>query len=138
VLVVAADEEVSPKLRTEIESVLRAGDGQPSCYAMPRRNLHFGRWLRHGGQWPDWSLRLLRRGTARWVGDIHEQLAYAGQLGRLRGPIVHRSFLTLSDWIQKMDSDQPGSVAAAGAAASLVDITLRPTGCSHALPSAAS
>ena len=131
VLVVAADEEVSPELRTEIESVLRAGDGQPSCYAMPRRNLHFGRWLRHGGQWPDWSLRLLRKGTARWVGDIHEQLAYAGQLGRLRGPIVHRSFLTLSDWIQKMDrqtSQEASFAARRGAAASLVDITLRPMG----------
>ena len=129
VLVLAADETVSEELRMEIEMVLRHRDGGPSCYAMPRRNLHFGRWLRHGGQWPDWSLRLFRAGTARWAGDIHEQLAYDGILGRLRGPIVHRSFLTLSEWVQKMDR-QTGQEACfavqRGERGSWSDLTLRP------------
>jgi glycosyltransferase involved in cell wall biosynthesis len=129
VLVLAADETVSAGLRREIESVVRRDDGGPNCYAMPRRNLHFGRWLRHGGQWPDWSLRLFRRGTAHWAGDIHEQLAYAGDLGRLRGPIIHRSFLTLSEWVQKMDrqtGQEAWFAARRGERAAWSDLTLRP------------
>ena len=73
VLVLDADEVVSVGLRREIEAVLRSANG-PSCYAMPRKNLHFGRWLRYGGQYPDWRLRLFRKGSARLVGLIQEGL----------------------------------------------------------------
>jgi glycosyltransferase involved in cell wall biosynthesis len=128
VLVLAADEEVSPALRREIEDILRRDDG-PSCYAMPRRNILFGRWLKYGGQSPDWSYRLFRRGTARWVGAIHEQLAYQGPAGRLRGPIIHRSFSSLGEWIQKMDrqTTQEARLAfARGERASWADVALRP------------
>ncbi|MDZ4278485.1 MAG: glycosyltransferase family 2 protein [Dehalococcoidia bacterium] len=128
VLVLAADERITPGLRSEIEAVLQGGDG-PSCYAMPRRNVLFGRWMRYGGQYPDWSLRLFRRGTARWVGDIHERLAHAGRLGRLRQPILHLSFSTLGEWIKKMDrqTDQEAFFAAQrGERASWTDVALRP------------
>ena len=128
VLVMAADEAVSSGLRREIEAVLE-GDQGPSCYAMPRKNLHFGHWLRHGGQWPDWSLRLFRKGTAGWVGAVHEQLSYTGALGRLRPPIVHHSFLSLSEWIQKMDrqtSQEARFASERGEQASGADVTLRP------------
>ena len=128
VLVLAADEALSPGLRREIEEVLNKNDG-PSCYAMPRRNLHFGHWLRYGGQWPDWSFRLFRKGTARWVGAVHEQLSHTGALGRLRSPIVHHSFLTLSEWIQKMDrqtSQEARFASERGERASWADVTLRP------------
>jgi glycosyltransferase involved in cell wall biosynthesis len=128
VLVLAADEEVPPGLRDEIAAVLRNVDG-PSCYAMRRKNLHFGRWLRYGGQWPDWSYRLFRRGTAKWAGAIHEQLAYAGPAGRLRHPIVHRSFPNLTDWIRKMDrqtTQEARFAAARGQTASWLDVTARP------------
>jgi len=128
VLVLDADEVVSAGLRREIETVLRSADG-PSCYAMPRRNLHFGRWLKYGGQYPDWRLRLFRKGSARLVGLIHEQLAYTGKLGRLRHPIVHYSFTTLSEWIRKMDrqtSQEARFAAEAGATASWMDVALRP------------
>ncbi|MEX1254288.1 MAG: glycosyltransferase family 2 protein [Dehalococcoidia bacterium] len=128
VLVLAADEQVSPELSQEIERVLRRAGG-PSCYAMPRRNVLFGRWLRHGGQYPDWSFRLFRKGTARWVGDIHEQLSYDGGASRLQHALVHHSFATLTEWIQKMDR-QTGQEARfahqAGKKASLLDVTVRP------------
>lgn len=128
VLVLAGDETVSPALRLEIEAVLHSNNG-PSCYAMPRRNIHFGRWLRYGGQYPDWSLRLFRKGSARWVGAVHEQLDYEGSLGRLRHPIIHRSFSSLSEWIQKMDlqtSQEAAFAAERGEAASWLDVTARP------------
>ncbi|MBI4570870.1 MAG: glycosyltransferase family 2 protein [Chloroflexi bacterium] len=128
VLMLDADERVSPGLRDEIELVLRRADG-PSCYAMPRQNMHFGRWLKYGGQYPDWSYRLFRKGTAHLVGDVHEQLEYLGDAGRLRHPIVHHSFPTLADWIRKMDrqtTHEAGFAFERGARASWADVTLRP------------
>lgn len=128
VLVLAADEQVSPGLRREIETALRSTDG-PSCYAMPRQNVLFGRWLRHGGQYPDWSFRLFRKGTARWVGDVHEQLAYTGAAGRLWNAIVHRSIGSLAEWIRKMDrctTQEAQFAAARGETASWLDVTARP------------
>lgn len=128
VLVLAADEQVSSELRCEIEAVLASADGA-GCYAMPRRNVIFGRWLRYGGQYPDWSYRLFRKGSARWVGDVHERLAYLGSAGRLRAPIVHHSFDTLAQWIRKMDrctTQEAQFAAARGETAFWPDITLRP------------
>jgi len=128
VLVLAADETVAAGLRGEIEAVLYRSEG-PSCYAMPRRNILFGKWLRYGGQYPDWSLRLFRRGAACWVGDIHERLDHAGELGRLHHPIIHRSFLTLSEWVEKMDrctTQEARFAAQRGERASWLDVSARP------------
>ena len=66
VLSVDADEEVSAELRAEILRVLTDG-GEAAGYALPRRNIFWGRWIRHGGLYPDWQIRLFRRGRGRFV-----------------------------------------------------------------------
>src|SRR5262249_57886274 len=59
ILSLDADEEVSPELTEEIRRVL-AGTGTAAGYSMPRKNLFLGRWMRHGGFYPDPKLRLFR------------------------------------------------------------------------------
>ena len=66
ILSLDADEQVSPELREEIQRVLDV-DGPHDGYRVPRRNLFGGQWVRHGGLWPDWQLRLFRRGRGRFV-----------------------------------------------------------------------
>src|SRR2546425_490870 len=61
-----ADEIVSAELRSEIAGVL-ASDGPADGYAVPRRNIFWGRCVRHGGLYPDWQVRLFRRGRGRSV-----------------------------------------------------------------------
>ncbi len=59
-----ADEEASPELGGEIAAAIvdpGAGDG----YAVRRRNVFLGQWIRHGGYYPKYMLKLFRRGTAR-------------------------------------------------------------------------
>src|SRR3989475_12226445 len=51
ILIVDADERVSPELRDEIEAVLKEGPGV-SAYRVPRRNYYYGRWIRGAGQYP--------------------------------------------------------------------------------------
>ncbi|PYN16095.1 MAG: hypothetical protein DME05_09485 [Candidatus Rokuibacteriota bacterium] len=66
ILSLDADEMVSPELRGEIARVLAEG-GPHDGYRTPRRNIFWGKWVRHGGLWPDWQLRLFRRGRGRFV-----------------------------------------------------------------------
>src|SRR3954466_16082072 len=67
VLSLDADEEVAPELAASISAVVKSG-GEPkfSGYQMNRRNLYFGRWIRHSGYYPDPKLRLVRRGAAEF------------------------------------------------------------------------
>lgn len=101
VLSVDADEEVSPELRDEIRGVL-AGGARHDGYAVPRRNIFWGEWVRHGGLYPDWQLRLFRRGRGRFVHSaVHESVEVAGPVGRLRGALVHRSYRDVADFLER-------------------------------------
>jgi glycosyltransferase involved in cell wall biosynthesis len=103
VLVLDADERVSPELRREIEALLAdpaAADG----YAIPRRSYFLGREVRYGGWSPDYCLRLFRAGRAR-VSDrlVHEAFAVpSGRVGRLRGRIEHYTYASLADYLERM------------------------------------
>ena len=74
VLSLDADETVTPELREEIQTLL----GAPAAldgYAVRRRNIFWGRWVRHGGLYPDWQLRVFRRGRGRFVERVvHESV----------------------------------------------------------------
>jgi glycosyltransferase involved in cell wall biosynthesis len=76
-------------------------------YWVERRNLFLGRWLRHGGFWPDPKLRLFRRGSGRFENRaVHEDIEFEGKTGRLKGTLsalVHHSYPTLSDYIEHMN-----------------------------------
>src|SRR6266540_4425302 len=79
ILIVDADERVSPELRNEIEAVLK-GVPSVSAYRVPRRNYYYGRWIRGAGQYPDRQLRLMRRGQGRYNDlPIHEHLQVKGR-----------------------------------------------------------
>lgn len=96
-----ADERVPDALRDEIrEAVAVAGDRVG--FFMPRQNFWLGRWIRHGGWYPDWSLRLYRRGTAIWEGLTHERLVVAGPVGHLRKPLQHFTYRSVQAHVERM------------------------------------
>jgi glycosyltransferase involved in cell wall biosynthesis len=131
VLALDADEEVSVELRGEIGRVLE-DPASLEGYAVPRRNLFWGRWVRHGGFYPDWQLRLFRRGRGRFVERaVHEAVVVEGRVGRLRGPLLHRSYRDVSDLVQR--ADRYSTLAAedwlrARRSARTPDLILRPLG----------
>ncbi len=103
ILVIDADERVTPELRAEIESVL-AGDTEAVVFDMPRQSYYCGRPMRHSGWWPDFVPRLFRRGEARFSDDlVHERLVFEGPAGRLRSPLTHYSYRDLSEVLQRID-----------------------------------
>jgi glycosyltransferase involved in cell wall biosynthesis len=100
VLSLDADEEVSPELAEEIRRVIAAPSAEG--YAMPRRNIFWGRWVRHGLLYPDWQLRLFRRGHGRFVErQVHESVEVDGRVERLTSALVHRSYRDVADFIAR-------------------------------------
>lgn len=101
VLSLDADEEVSPELHGEILSVL-AADGAPDGFRIARRNIFWGRFIRHGRLYPDWQVRLFRRGRGRFVErDVHESVDVTGPMGELGGDLVHRSYRDVADFLAR-------------------------------------
>lgn len=105
VLSLDADEEVSPALRADLTAFLVRPDcDRFSGAAFPRKVWFIDRWITHGDWYPDHSLRLLRRGFARWGGDefVHEKVVADGVVARLRGDLHHYSFPTLAAHVAKI------------------------------------
>ena len=103
ILSLDADESLSDELAKEIWELLE-NDPPFDGYALPRRNLFLGRWIRFGGFYPDPKLRLFRRGAAEFEArPVHETLHFVGKAGRLRGDMVHDAYPTLEAYIAHMD-----------------------------------
>ncbi|OGK84864.1 MAG: hypothetical protein A2W08_17725 [Candidatus Rokubacteria bacterium RBG_16_73_20] len=131
ILSLDADEEVPPELRAEIQALLGAEPAEDG-YRVPRRNIFWGRWIRHGGLYPDWQLRLFRRGRGRFVErTVHESVRVEGRVGRLASPLVHRSYRDVADFLER--ADRYSTLAAAewvrsGRRAGVGDLVVRPAG----------
>ena len=103
ILSLDADEALSDELAKEIWELLER-DPPFDGYALPRRNLFLGRWMRFGGFYPDPKLRLFRRGAAEFEArPVHETLHFPGKAGRLKGDMVHDAYPSLEAYIAHMD-----------------------------------
>jgi glycosyltransferase involved in cell wall biosynthesis len=103
VLSLDADEQVTPQLREEIAKAI-AAPAAHDAYEMPRLSRYCGRYIRHGGWWPDYVTRLFRRGKARFSDDlVHEKLIVDGTTGRLANHLVHHAFENLEEVLRKVD-----------------------------------
>lgn len=104
VLALDADEWVPDALRREIEDLTRASPAAVA-YRIPRLSSYCGRFMRHGGWWPDYVSRLFRRGAARFGGGIvHDHLMAEGPVGRLRNHLMHAPFADLEKVLEKMNA----------------------------------
>ena len=84
VLSLDADEEVEPALADEIRQTLSANPSA-SGFWIPRKNFFLGRWIRHGGFYPDPKLRLFRRGAGKFEDRlVHEDIKISGPTAKLR------------------------------------------------------
>jgi glycosyltransferase involved in cell wall biosynthesis len=103
VLSLDADEQVEPALREEIAAAL-ASAAPCAGYRLARRNIMWGRWIRHGRLYPDWQLRLFRRGRGRFVERaVHESVTVDGPVGQLATPLLHHSYRDVGDFLRRAD-----------------------------------
>jgi glycosyltransferase involved in cell wall biosynthesis len=96
VVFVDADERATPELAREVVSILKPDSAQESMgvwgWYVPRDNYLFGRLTRGAGYWPDYQMRLLRRGHARYERPASEIVALDGEAGYLKNPLVHYNY----------------------------------------------
>ncbi len=106
ILTLDADEELSPELQQEIRQTLSTPSAADAFY-LKRRNLFLGRWIKHGGYYPDPKLRLFRRNVAQLPQfddrPVHETIRFHGPTATLRGDLIHHAYPTLSSYIEHMD-----------------------------------
>jgi glycosyltransferase involved in cell wall biosynthesis len=102
ILMLDADEHVPPALVEEIAQVVADNRPDPAGYYLQHRFIFLGRWLKHGGLYPIWILRLFRRDRA-WVESrpLNEHVVLEGSAGYLRQPYDHQDRRPLSEWITK-------------------------------------
>jgi glycosyltransferase involved in cell wall biosynthesis len=103
ILIVDADERVSPELQVEIRKIIALPPNDKiSAYRVPRRNYYYGRWVRWGGIYPDYQIRLFRKGYARYNDvQIHENLLVKGSVGTLVGHLDHFTERQIEDHFRK-------------------------------------
>lgn len=102
VLSLDADERVSTALAAELERAI--GEGKADGYEIPRLSSFCGRPMRHSGWYPDYVLRLFRRGKARFSDvAVHERVVCEGTVARLGEPLLHTPVTRLEDALSRMD-----------------------------------
>ncbi len=95
-----ADEYVPEALAAEILTALKTASPAAAAFSMPRRSHYLGRWIDHGGWYPDRKVRLVRRGAGRWTGDgLHERLAVEGRVQALKTPLHHLVYRDIADHV---------------------------------------
>ncbi len=100
VLSIDADERITPELEGEILDAVRGA--KASGFLIKRRSQFLGKWMMHGGWYPDPVLRLVRRTSARFdPSPVHEKLLVDGEIAELATPMLHFSYRDLADVLGK-------------------------------------
>jgi glycosyltransferase involved in cell wall biosynthesis len=101
-----ADECLSPELSKEIQEELSSNGNTYAGYVMPRHTYYLGRWINHGGWYPDYKLRLFKRSLGKWGGiNPHDKvLLSAGATKTLKGELLHFNYEDIASQIRTIDS----------------------------------
>lgn len=104
VFCIDADERVSQGLREEIESLRDAGFPGHAGWRSPRLSSYLGRWMRRGGWYPNWQLRLFDRRHGHWGGgNPHDHVVLNGSAGVLRNDLLHHPYRSFAEHLATID-----------------------------------
>lgn len=102
ILQLDADEVVTGELKNEIIGTISNKQETINGYYIPRKNYFCGRWLSKGGQYPDYLIRLVRRGSAHFpCKSVHEQIAVSGNVLYLTQPLIHYPYTSVGEYWRK-------------------------------------
>ena len=121
--------EVIEKVIALEETPELGGAASLAGFWIPRKNFFLGRWIKHGGFWPDPKLRLFRKGAACFERRlVHEDAKLIeGVSSQLKHALLHHSYPTLADYIDHMNRySSLGAEMAVASGFSLFNIVLRP------------
>ncbi|MEM8603961.1 MAG: glycosyltransferase family 2 protein [Cyanobacteria bacterium P01_H01_bin.121] len=111
ILIVDCDERIPPELWAEIEVAVH--QQEHTGYYLNRRVFFLGAWIKHGGRYPDWNLRLFQHQKGRYenlktsdtanTGDneVHEHVILEGKAGYLKADMLHEDFRDIFQWLAR-------------------------------------
>lgn len=111
VLIVDCDERIPDELWEEISIAI--SDPNYNGYYLNRRVFFLGKWIRYGGKYPDWNLRLFKHKLGRYenlktedipnTGDneVHEHVILQGNVGYLKNDMLHIDFRDIYHWLER-------------------------------------
>jgi glycosyltransferase involved in cell wall biosynthesis len=102
VLLLASDEQIGQDLKEEIEKILNSETDYIGYYVC-MKNIYLGKWLQHCGVYPDRVSRLFRKSKGRFEEREHGAIIVDGELENLEGHIIHYSYRSLAEVMEKMD-----------------------------------
>jgi glycosyltransferase involved in cell wall biosynthesis len=98
-----ADEEVSDELKADILNAI-ASDQPCDGYYVARKACVLGKWIEHGGWFPDWQFRLVKKDKiVPEYQEIHGGFTTHGTKGHLPGVLYHYTYSTISEYLRKMN-----------------------------------
>lgn len=105
ILVLDADEEVPGTLASKIRKLINAGKGD--YFRIPRKNIIFGKWIKHSRWWPDYNIRLFKKGKVSWNEVIHSVPMTVGVgadlLPREEFAMVHKNYEGIEQYLERMN-----------------------------------
>lgn len=100
ILYLDSDERLTSELSHEILQISKGS--LHNVFAIPRENIILGKIMKHGGEWPDYQIRLFSKPSKFiWKGDLHETPVFKGTLGHLINPMIHLKHDNVSDMVTK-------------------------------------
>ncbi len=132
VLSLDADEPIEPALADEVRAVISSSSALDG-YRVPRKTFFLGKQIRHGGWYPDYNLRLFRKGRGRFEERaVHEAVKVRGTVGATRHAILHYAYPDLASYLSSINKYSSLAVTVmaekgiSGFKVSWVNILLRP------------
>ena len=76
--------------------------GEYAGFFIPRLNFFLGKYLKHGGVYPDGVIRLVKNGKADFPAEsVHEQISVSGKVGWLENPLKHMADKTFKHYLKR-------------------------------------
>ena len=104
ILLIDPDEELPTSLKEKIKETIL--DSNADFFRIPRKNLIFGKWIKHAKWWPDYNIRLFKKGKVAWSEIIHSVPTTIGRgldiKDEERYAIVHYHYESVDQYIEKM------------------------------------
>lgn len=102
ILFLDADERISEALKEEIKETIVGNPSDINGFYIKRRYIFMGKWIKHGGYYPSWVLRLIRRSTAKCEGiGANDYFVVVGKTANLQHDLLHEDKKGITPWIKK-------------------------------------
>jgi (heptosyl)LPS beta-1,4-glucosyltransferase len=105
IFILDADEELSKSLGRKLIELIKT-DGK-SFYRPPRKNLIFGKWIKHSRWWPDYQIKFFKKGSVTWPEEIHAVPETRGEGEDLEAieenAVIHHNYQSVSQYLERLN-----------------------------------